>query len=317
MKPRILVLSAGGPAGKALVRCLQIDFEVVAADCNPINLKFSTAPINVIVPKSTDKNYIKKVIEICKKYKITHILPQNDGEVLQVSIYKDKLPKSYVPEDITVMTLQDKVETTWLIPELTPINYDMIKDIKYPCWVRATQGAGGKGSFVAKDKSSLLKWQSINPGITKWQYSEYLSGDSNVGVDMIVENGKILAYQMKERVRYIPGQTMTGITGSADTIKIIKNKEVLDICQQAIDKLHIKDRCVLAADLKSNKKGKYKITEINPGRFLTSSLVSFHLTGYNIPFYLICDALDSLPKYPLGKYIIRQMDSFPRMVNKL
>jgi len=321
MKYNILVLSAGGPAGKALTKCIseKENIRVVCADCNLTNLEF-VAPYsdkNYVIVSATNKNYINDVCNIIKKEKIDFLFAQNDKEIEVLSANRDKLTcKYFLPEHSIIKICQDKEFLFKVLTHNIPEPGDFKKH-KY-VWVRSTKGAGGKGSYMSDNNMDIASWKELNPEIKDWQVSEYLPG-KNVGVDIFMKDGKVLAYFMKERLKYLPGASMSGVTGSADIIKIIDNKLILDIAVDALRTLDLKISGVFGVDLKEDSEGVFKITEINPGRFLTSSLIAFYLIGYSMPKFVIYSILsNNYDKYNKYKYVdykvIRQVDSLPRLI---
>ena len=318
MKIKVLVLSAGGPAGKALCRCLKNEqIYLIGADCNAVNLNFIEADKKYLVPNATDEKYFKFIKDISEKEKIDYIFAQNDKEVERLAFFTDKLKAStFLPTYPVIKICQNKTTLFKVLNKDIPKFIDEHNDEYDFCWIRATEGAGGKGSLKARGPADIHVWKELNKNIKDWQIVEYLPG-KNIGVDIIMQDGEVIFYSMKEREKYLPGASMSGVTGSADIIKIIDDKNILDIVVNALRTLDPKIHGVFGVDLKGDIEGKYKITEINPGRFLTSSLVSFHLTDYNMPLLLLKEFFDIEYKTlgpEIGIRIIRQVDSFPMVI---
>lgn len=119
MKPKILILGAGGAAGIGMTRCLK-DFDVYGKD---------------------DWKWSRKLIE-AKQSNIGEtefdlVIPVPDCLVKSWSF----MPKTILPHLDEVELCQDKVKCAEVLGDLAPQTY----------WVRATSGAGGAGSKMASE----------------------------------------------------------------------------------------------------------------------------------------------------------------------
>ncbi len=315
----ILILGAGGPAGKALTRCLKKHpkTHLIGTDCDKVNFNFVETDKKYLIPKVTDKAYIKNLKKIIEKEHIDFMFAQNDTEMEQISRHRDELETQFfIPTHPIIKICQNK-ELLFEILDKDKPKYEGFENGQIN-WIRAMRGAGGKGSFKVENEKDMQMWMKLNPHIKDWQISEYLPG-KNVGVDIIMYKSDIIMYSMKEREKYLPGKSISGISGSAANIKIIDDKKILKIVENALLTLDNNISGVFGVDLKGHEDGTYKITEINPGRFLTSSLVGFLLTGHNLPMkvlsmFLSDDFSISQTNPKVGYKIIRQIDSMPKLI---
>jgi len=194
----------------------------------------------------------------------------------------------FLPPKEVIERCQDKATTAKLLGNLAPKTY----------WVRDTQGAGGKGAQMC---------------------SEYLPGD-NYSVEVIYNHGKFKASFMKKRLSYRVGSVdhnVTGIGTSAVSI-CVWDEAIHQIALDAIDRVSegYTKHGIYGVDLKENEEGEVRVTEINPGRFMTASYAFYQL--YNLPL-LACQLFlgehpASLDKYPLGYTVIRQNDCLPKLM---
>lgn len=199
-------------------------------------------------------------------------------------------PKTFLPPTDVIERCQEKHLTAKLLGDLAPLTY----------WVRDVHGAGGAGA--AK--------------LTGQMAAEYLPG-RNISCEVVYWQGKLKAHFVKERLSYKVNYVEPSVQGigSSAVSRCLADGNVLDIARWAVKRIAGEPHGVFGVDLKEDEYGNPKITEINPGRFLTASYVYFARTGYNLP-RLMCElALElpetPLPEYPEGVGVIRQTDSLP------
>jgi len=194
---------------------------------------------------------------------------------------------TFLPAMEEIQLCQDKAKSAEALGGLAPKTY----------WVRDTKGAGGKGAQMC---------------------SEYLPG-KNLGTELLYDNGTLYAYFQKERVSYSAKSRSSDVTGSAMVATCIKNTALLKLAIKAVSKISNKPHGVYSVDFRENESGEPKVTEINAGRFVTSSYIFYYKTAYNLPKLMVELALN-LPKTHLGEYpegltIIRQVDREPCLTN--
>ena len=134
-------------------------------------------------------------------------------------------------------------------------------------------------------------------------------------------NGKLVTSQARERVEYIFGNlTPSGQSSSPSVARTVHRADVNKTATSAILSVDPNATGVFCVDLKENKKGKPCVTEINAGRFFTTSNF-FSCAGSNMPYYYIKMAfgeeLPKLPKYnPIESnlYWVRMMDMGYKLV---
>ena len=125
----------------------------------------------------------------------------------------------------------------------------------------------------------------------------------------------------RERLAYVFGNRMPSGQSSSPTIaKTVHNKQVNDTATAGIKALDPWANGIFCVDLKENKDGVPCITEINAGRFFTTSIF-FSTAGCNMPYYYILSAfgeyLAPLPRYdalPMELYWVRQIDCGERLI---
>lgn len=333
---RILVTGAGGSASLGFTRCLKEadeDIFLVGVDTNPLTVNFVETDKRFMVPRADSSSYIDVLNSIIGKLDIDFVHPQPDIEVLTIARNKHKLDApTYLPDHDVISLAQDKLRSnsTWEDRGVSvarsfmidgPEDVDTIFDeLGSQVWVRAIEGAGGKGSLLCKTPEIAKSWITHWGGWGNFMGSEYLPG-KNIGWDSVWKDGKLLESHTKERLAYaMAGSSPSGISGTAGTIVSLKRQDVSDIAKAAVLALDSKPNGVYAVDLKENQEGVPCVTEVNAGRFLTSSLHFFAITGYNLPYYYVRLAYGEEPsfdaEYPEGMCIIRTLDTPAKLLNK-
>jgi carbamoyl-phosphate synthase large subunit len=338
---RIVVTGCGGPAGVNFVRSLRIakeKFFIVGTDINKYHLQLPDVDERVLVPRCTDPDYVDALNEIIRKFGIEFVHPQPDVEVKVISENREKINAlTFLPDKKTIRICQDKLESAkiWLkrgieCPKSMLIENedDLVKaseELGFPFWLRATRGAGGRGSTPVNNVEQGLAWIKYwrKRGVN-WEFvaQEYLPG-KNIAFQSIWKDGEIITSQARERIEYIyPQLAPSGITGTPSVAVTIHRDDVNKIATECVLAIDPNATGIFCVDLKENKNGVPCPTEINAGRFFTTSFFFSH-AGINMPYYYVKlaykEKIPELPKYnalPAGLYWIRHMDSGPILLNE-
>jgi carbamoyl-phosphate synthase large subunit len=145
--------------------------------------------------------------------------------------------------------------------------------------------------------------------------SEFLPG-KEYAFQSVWHQGTLLMSQARERKEYVFGNlTPSGQSSSPSVAMTVHNQEVNELCTQAILAVDHQATGVFCVDMKTDKNNTIKVTEINAGRFFTTSYF-FSQAGANMPYYYTKVGIDgsvehSLKPYnniPEGWYWIRNID---------
>lgn len=336
IKTKVIVTGAGGNASVGFCKALlnSSNYYVIGTDLSILKIHFAQANKKFIVPPASSSKYIKALNQIVEKYQVDFIHCQSDKEVKFMAQYKTRLKtQTFLPDLEAIEIAQNKLKTheklnkkNVPVPLSFPINSisdikKVFKHLKRPIWFRATSGAGGKGSLLISSPEIAKAWVEHWNGYGTFMASYYLPG-KNLGWDSIWKNGKLIISHTKERISYaVSGSSPSGISGTSGVIKSVKRPNVDKICIDAILAIDPNPNGIYAVDLKEDKEGKPFITEINPGRFLSSSTHFFAETGFNLPDVFIQIALGHKValkklKYPLGLYLLRELDAQPLILSE-
>jgi len=341
MMKRILVTGAGGPASINFISLLRLapeDFFIVGIDMNKYRLELPDVDRRYVVPSNEDSRYIDVLNQIIEENNIGFLHPQPDAEVRFISENREKLEtRVCLPQKQVIRTCQDKGKSVVIWESqhiLCPITVWMVEDqdviraatgFGYPFWLRATQGAGARGSTLVENEEVALSWLHYwRARGMDWQFiaQEYLPGQ-NIAFQSVWNNGDIVCSQARERIEYIyPQLAPSGITGTPAVARTIVDEEANRIATQAVKAIAPEATGIFCVDLKRNKQGVPCPTEINAGRFFTTSLF-FTQAGVNMPYIYVKMAFGESVAHVLqydaideGVYWIRHMDAKPQLIKE-
>jgi len=339
---RILITGAGGPAGINVTESLKITPEkmyLVGTEANQYYSKLATTDKTYIIPVAANPDYIDSINEIAEKERIELVHPQPDIEVRAVSENREKIhARTFLPSKEAIRNCQDKLKSAEIwkkkrVPVAKTIRIDSVSDIdkafgelSSPIWIRARQGAGGKGSTPASNLETATSWiEYWKSRHQDWTFiaQECLNG-RNIGFHSLWKDGELITSMARERIQYIyPNLAPSGITGTPSVQRTIHDKEVNEIASNAVLAIDPRFNGLACVDLKENDAQIPHVTEINPGRMFTTSFFFSYaskkiLGNYNSNFpYLYVklafqEQLPAMPKYntlPKDLYWIRHIDA--------
>lgn len=331
---KIIVTGAGGPAGVNFINSLRAAPEklhIIALDSNPFHLEWAQADEKFVMEKSeNEKGYVKRLKEIIKKTKADLVHAQPDNEVRIIAENKKSLgAKTFFPSLETIDICQDKYQSSvkWGqagIPILNAIYIDGDKSFKeaekifgYPYWLRASQGNSSRGSTPVPNLQAAKSWISYwrSRGVD-WKFiaQEILPG-RNIAFQSLWNKGELVTSQARERIEYIyPQLAPSGVTNTPVIAKTVHDEKINEMAQKAILSIDKKATGIFCVDMKENKNGVPIPTEINCGRFFTTSFF-FTKAGINMPYYYVKlgfgEKIPQLPKLnavPENWYWARHID---------
>lgn len=337
---KVIVTGAGGPAGVNFINSLRIapeKFYIIALDQNPYHLEWTNADEKFVVPQSTDKNYITEVTGIIKKTRADFLHFQPDIDVKIFSDNREKLKiKMFIPSKKTIDICQDKYKSQekWgetdlplqkaiYVTNTIPSLKKAAKVFGYPYWLRASQGASSRGSTPITNIKTAISWLSYwkSRGVN-WKFiaQEILPG-RNIAFQSLWKNGELITSAARERLEYIyPQLAPSGVTNTPVIARTIHNEKVNDIAIRAVLSIDPKATGIFCVDMKENKNGVPVPTEINSGRFFTTSFF-FTKAGINMPFFYVKlgmgEKIPKLPKVnaiPPNWYWIRHIDCPAKLI---
>jgi carbamoyl-phosphate synthase large subunit len=333
----ILVLGAGGVAGINFARALQEsknEYYLIGMDLNPYHLKLLEATRAThgcyLQEEKEPEARIQEINRIVQHHDIDIVHAQPDPEVAFLSENRDQiLGRKLLPTKEAIRICQDKrrcvqhwieagIRTAWCKPIPGPAP-------EYPCWIRATRGAGGRGSTFSSGPAVTSHWLAYwQVRGVDWSFvaEEYLPG-RNIAVQTLWNQGELLGTVARERIEYIyPHAAPSGITGSSSVTRTIQDGDLLeDLAKRAVLAVDPSPNGAYGVDFKGDRDGILQPTEINAGRFITMSLLTARL-GNNMPDMFVRLASgqevksEEFKSIPGGTYWLRHMDSPPILVEE-
>lgn len=299
MPTRILLTGCGGSAATNFKDALDLtgNYRFVGVDTNKFMLELSDIESKYRLP-SGFRDYCSNLNQIIEKEDIDFIHCQPDPEVIFIAEYRDEInAKTFLPELITLDRCQDKwLFNVTLAERGVPVPKTLLVDTEMEIltmlntygktWLRASRGAGSRASLPITDLSQaegwINYWSDRGLGYGDFIASEFLPGKEFAWQSVWFE-GQLVCGQARERVEYLNGSLMaSGQSSSPSVARTVNRDDINDIAMRAIDAVEDKPHGVFCVDMKEDENGYPKVTEINAGRFFTTSNFFAH-AGLNMP----------------------------------
>ncbi len=342
---RVLVTGAGGPASTNFIRSLRLSpepFYIVGTDASAIHLALSQADVNYEVPLVSDPDYLPALNRIidCEGVEFVHAQP--DVEVMALSRNRDELhAKMLLPPHETLELCADKmafagrlkecgvpIAATFAVADegsLAGAVESLLKE--HPkVWVRARRGAGGRASLPVTEPEQAVMWarywETRGVPVGDFMVQEFLPG-KEFAFQSLWDGGEVVTSQARERIEYLFGYlTPSGQTSSPAVARTVHREDVNEAAAAAVLAVDAKARGIFCVDIKENTAGVPCVTEINAGRFFTTSIF-FSEAGCNMPYsYTRMAYGEPLPELgqfnalPADLYWVRLMDMGDRLLQK-
>lgn len=330
----IAILGAGGSAGINFTKSLRLcgeKFNIIGCDINKFYLELSNADTKYFLPHESISEYVDRLNNLIKKEKIEFLHAQPDSEVKIISDNRNKLSAStFLPSKEAINIAQDKWETYKILTERNvPVPKTFLlnnkkqlerafEEIEGTIWLRASKGAGGKASLPTTKMHHAEMWIDywIERGLNR---SDFLASEFLPGIEVswlsLWKEGELICSQGKLRIDWSHvGLTPSGVTGTTAIQETVHNSIVNKLATDSVYAIDKNPNGIYVVDLKENRAGIPCVTEINPGRFFTTSYF-FSNCGVNFPHIFIKLAYNEVvPKHskyncvPKGIFWIRAID---------
>lgn len=323
---RILVSGAGGVASmnfiKALRQSTEAKYYIVGMDTHEQHLQCSKdCDAGILSPRLNDALWLEQVLEIVCANEIEFIHFQSDAEVYKAAQYGVLKHLTFMPNLDTIVTCANKLRTAQRLRNeaayLTESSFNAISTARK--WIRATRGAGSRAALPVSKWYIAAAWRDYwlerDPEI-EFMVAPLLPG-RDIALQVLFQDGEVVCTFARERLEYVFGRQMPSGQSSSPSIAIsLRDLEAFEI---GIDAVRSVDRCphgVFGIDMKQNESGRLIVTEINAGRFYTTSDFSA-AAGCNIPDAYVRRFFDPAAKVPTlyaaGLTWVRGIDREPRL----
>ena len=340
----ILITGIGGLTPRSIAKIIREkhpDYKLIGCDIDKKAVGFFMNGLldkHFICPRCTSTDYFPLIEKLVSDEKIDYAFVQPEAEIVEWGAYYDQNGKYPCPvfmgSKLLSESLRDKsimaelLEGTDFIPKTIKVTqenprYDDIeREIGFPCWIRATEGTGGLGSLRLDNLSSYKSWLFINASIPEFTVSEFLTG-RHLANQMLYYNGEYVKGAALECAEYVMANAAPShVTGNTHFGRFLNEDRINEFCDRCIQylekKLGVPAHGILSFDLKEDKNGNLRVTEVNI-RHMAYTGVMAHV-GFDLIEDTIrimedgnCDAVARAPYYHYDKpYVfLRDVDVEP------
>ena len=275
------------------------------------------APVDAryLLPPADDPAYLDELNAVVDAEDAELVHPQPEQEVLVLAQERERVrAATFLPRLETVEICQDKAafaarmaEAGLPTPRFARAEDEeslreataAILEQRGQAWVRAVRGAGAKASLPVSTSEQGAAWARYwieRRGLTwaDFMVSEFLPG-REFAFQSVWRDGELVTSAARERLEYVFGHLMpSGQSSSPSVARTVHNEDVNKLASDAV--LTVDDRAtgVFCVDLKEDENGRPLVTEINAGRFFTTSNFLAE-AGANMPYAYVQLALGESP----------------------
>ncbi len=340
---RILVTGAGGTASQNFIASLRASGDpchVVGTDTQPYHLECADVQARYLLPHCRDAAYLDRLNEIVAAEHVELVHPQPDPEVAVLARAAGRLAaRTFLPPAEVVDICHDKARTQQVLQaagvtvpashlvttvEAVPDLVASLRRLGDRVWIRAVRGAGSRAALPIATARHALDWMHYwielkGLAATDFMLCELLPG-REYAFQSLWHEGRLVSSMARERVEYLMGNLMpSGQSSSPSIARTVHHAGVNETATAAIRAVDPRPHGVYCVDLKENAAGAPAVTEINIGRFFTTSWF-FSRAGCNMPAMYVRlalgdDAGETAPYDPLpaGLWWVRGVDREPRL----
>ncbi len=285
----ILVTGIGGLTPRSIAKIIRKnhpEYRIIGCDIDKKAVGFFMNNLldeYYICPRCTSPDYFPWMNRLVNDRQIDYAFVQPESEIVEWGDYYERNGRYPCPvfmgSKVLSASLKDKsimadlLKGTEFIPKTIKVTQeapryeDVEKEIGFPCWIRATEGTGGLGSLRLDDIDSYKSWLFINSRIPEFTVSEFLTG-RHLANEMLYYNGEYVKGAALECVEYVMANTAPShVTGNTHFGRFLNEDRINEFCNRCIryieQKLNVPAHGILSFDLKEDKDGNMKVTEVN------------------------------------------------------
>ncbi len=264
----VLILSAGRRV--ELINCfkrakerLKLKGNIIAADASELAPALYFADINEVVPRISDNDaYIKAIVDICRNFKVSLVVPTIDTELILLSERKAEIEetgaKVLISDEKVTLICREETNTQrfleehgFLVPHmLTQNELNNPAGLKYPLFIKPRDGSSSINAFQVHNEEELELYLKLidNPIV-----QEYIEG-TEYTIDAFLDfDSRLITAVPRVRIATRSGEIAKGV--------IKKERSIIEEVKKLMDALkpvgHITVQC------KKTRKG-IEFIEINP-----------------------------------------------------
>jgi hypothetical protein len=285
----ILIAGIGGPTSRGIAKSLKKfssygPYRIIGVDANPFAIGLydrSCIDAAYVVPFVASSQYWQAIHDIVKleSIDIAIVQPEIEVEAWAIREQDHQLPcPALLPPIDLIQSVRDKAKMfellaeTDLIPKSiranrTHLSQGLAAIFDFPCWIRASKGAGALGALQVKNQEEVDAWLIIQPEIQEFTVSYFLSG-KNLACKMLYWNGELIRSACAERVEYFRAEVVPSkVSGLTSIGRLVNDKKAFEVSAQCVSNLCTRLKVIphgfFTVDLKEDSDGAPKVTEIN------------------------------------------------------
>ena len=217
-KIKVIRTAVGSMPAWGLIEELQNNgFEVIGVDCNPLSFGHFLLEKSYVVPKGNESGFIDRILEIALSEKVDAIITGPEEELITFSKNKALFEKNGIlvlcPDDRAVDICSDKMKTYEFFKGNgfpTPIHFQNIEYVRYPCIVKPIFGRGSMGVYKCESREELEFYMDK---VKEPLVQEFIEGDEYT-IDVLSDKeGNTLSVVPRIRIA-----TDSGISVKAKTV---------------------------------------------------------------------------------------------------
>lgn len=285
----ILLTGIGGLTPRSIAKVIRKnhpDYRLIGVDANKKAMGFFMPGLlddYAVCPRCTEESYFPFIEQLVKDYQIDYAFVQPEAEIVEWGAYYEKNGRYPVDVFMGCKSLSESLRDKAIMAELLKGTHFIPKTIKvtqqnprfeeveqqigFPCWIRATEGTGGLGSLRLDNLDSYKSWLFINSFISEFTVSEFLTG-RHLANQMLYYNNEYVKGAALECAEYVMASTAPShVTGNTHFARFLNEDRINRFCDECIkylcEKLKVPAHGILSFDLKEDKNGDLKVTEVN------------------------------------------------------
>ena len=266
-RENVLILSAGRRV--ELVKCfknardrLHIDGEIIAGDASDLAPALYYAEKHVIFPRIDSGRYIEAIIDTCRKFGVSLIVPTIDTELILLSEEKERIEKEtgakvLISDREVIRICRDKRNTQAFMEEngfLVPHLYTEAElaqgKVSFPLFIKPIDGSSSIDTYRADNEEEL---RAALSAVREPMVQDYMEG-TEYTVDVFLDFfGKVISIVPRIRVATRSGEIAKG--------RIVRDEEITGDVRRLMETL--KPIGHITVQLRKTKRG-IEYIEINP-----------------------------------------------------
>lgn len=294
MAKTILITGIGGLTPRSIATIIRENhpnYKIIGCDIEKRAIGFFMKTVKghklideyYISPSCTNMAYFPWIEKLVKEKRIDYAFVQPEAEIVEWGRYYEKNGRFPCPVFMGCILLSESLrnkammanllKNTDFIPKTIKVTQDIPRfedvenEIGFPCWIRATEGTGGLGSLRLDDLNSYKSWLSINAKIYEFTVSEFLTG-RHLANQMLYYYGEYVKGAALECVDYVMANASPShVTGNTHFGRFLNEDRINEFCDRCVKylekQLNVPAHGILSFDLKEDKYGNLKVTEIN------------------------------------------------------